>query len=85
MCDHNIFLFLMHLYHFSSLEWYDTSFEDGFGMWRQSTTDSGLNWHRGTGQTPSAETGPDGDHTTKYGNVSVITYLILVRKCFYET
>jgi len=36
-------------------------------MWQQSHTDSGLNWIRGTGQTPSPNTGPDGDHTTSQG------------------
>ena len=38
-------------------------------MWQQSHTDSGLNWIRGTGQTPSPNTGPDGDHTTSQGNI----------------
>eukprot|EP00112_Aurelia_sp_Birch-Aquarium-sp1_P008322 Seg1913.8 transcript_id=Seg1913.8/GoldUCD/mRNA.D3Y31 product="DNA repair protein RAD50" protein_id=Seg1913.8/GoldUCD/D3Y31 len=48
-------------------KWYDTSFEDGWGMWKQSTSDSGLNWIRHSGQTPSAQTGPLGDHTSHYG------------------
>ena len=36
-------------------------------MWQQSLTDSGLNWIRGTGHTPTPNTGPDGDHTTTQG------------------
>lgn len=50
-----------------SQKWYDTSFEDGWGMWKQSTADGSLNWIRYAGSTPTANTGPTGDHTTHYG------------------
>ncbi|XP_065068435.1 uncharacterized protein LOC135693793 [Rhopilema esculentum] len=47
--------------------YYDTSFEDGWGMWQQSQADDGLNWIRAYGPTPTSNTGPEGDHTSHYG------------------
>ncbi len=47
-------------------EWYDTSFEDGWGMWKQGYGDQ-LDWTRYTGATHTTNTGPDGDHTTNFG------------------
>ena len=45
---------------------YSEDFETGFGQWAQSFTDS-LDWTRLSGTTPSANTGPAGDHTTGSG------------------
>lgn len=44
----------------------DCNFESGFCLWR-SATFADLNWLRNRGQTPSWQTGPDGDHTTGTG------------------
>ncbi len=46
---------------------YSEAFESGFGAWYQSVTDD-MDWTRGTGSTPTANTGPTGDHTTGTGN-----------------
>ena len=48
------------------LEWYDTNFEDGWGMWEQGSNDD-FDWERRQGPTPTLRTGPRVDHTFKYG------------------
>ena len=47
-------------------EWYDTNFEDDWGMWEQGTKDD-FDWERRQGETPTLRTGPNGDHTFKNG------------------
>lgn len=42
----------------------DCDFENDICSWSQSTADD-FDWLRISGQTPSAGTGPNGDHTKK--------------------
>ncbi|MEZ4738270.1 MAG: hypothetical protein R2818_02690 [Flavobacteriales bacterium] len=46
---------------------YSEDFEAGFGLWYQGIADD-MDWTRLSGTTPSANTGPAGDHTTGSGN-----------------
>lgn len=52
------------------------NFESGFCLWR-SATFADMNWLRNRGQTPSRQTGPDGDHTTGTGMSNVLIVLPL--------
>eukprot|EP00794_Sanderia_malayensis_P016218 gene16218-17851_t len=49
-----------------SHQWYDTSFETGWGMWR-TQNNGGLQWRIYSGSTPTINTGPTGDHTSGSG------------------
>jgi len=46
---------------------YSESFETDFGDWYQSVSDE-MDWTRQTGSTPTANTGPTGDHTSGTGH-----------------
>ncbi|HRD54407.1 MAG TPA: zinc-dependent metalloprotease family protein [Flavobacteriales bacterium] len=46
---------------------YSESFSSGLGAWVQGATDY-FNWSLGSGNTPTSNTGPTGDHTTGTGN-----------------
>lgn len=46
---------------------YSETFTSGLGAWTQGATDF-FNWTLQSGSTPSANTGPTGDHTTGTGN-----------------
>lgn len=46
---------------------YAEDFETGTGLWFQGFADD-LDWTRGSGTTPTANTGPNGDHTTGAGS-----------------
>ncbi len=46
---------------------YAESFDTNFGQWLQAVNDN-MDWTRGTGATPTANTGPTADHTTGTGH-----------------
>ncbi|XP_056020518.1 MAM and LDL-receptor class A domain-containing protein 1-like, partial [Ostrea edulis] len=48
------------------------AFDDGWCQWRPQNNSGNFEWHLGHGPTRDRSSGPDGDHTTKYGNGSYI-------------
>lgn len=55
----------------------DCNFEKGMCLWK-SEAFADMKWIRNRGQTPSWQTGPDGDHTTGTGNRGTFEVLLTV-------
>ena len=47
-------------------------FEQSYCAWKQDRENDDFDWIRNRGQTPSADTGPPGDHTTGAGKWCII-------------